>query len=503
MGFEIVSGFLLPAGVWLIVSAGVPLQAQRRLASATLIALALSLLCFVGFGFALMFGGIGAVNPAFAPALNAPVAFAGAQDIWIFAGAAGFLLDITAQPAVLALFVQALPLVLTCAVLLSGALAQRARTLIQIMLILVTCGIALPLAGCWLWAGGWLSALGATDAGRLAVIGLVAGSAGLAWLNATPHRVPAPESELPAAHLPARAVVGVLLVLAGMAGVLVAFDPDAALRQFLNSGIAVATALIVAGAYTAFTTRNADPLSASRAMLAAVFLSSAGAAWLPSWLMALAGAGCGLLATLGFYWVNETRRLQDESAVVTAVLLPSIAGMLIAGVFAGAAPLVASLIAVIAITLLAYAAARLPLWLAQFLKWPVLAAPPQVVQSTIPSQPATQPAAAQPAEAPATLPVEQQPAVLVDLPEGPAAQQIIDAHPATPDGRNTTPAAEKPSPRPRGLLGWLRRSTTTQPSPHQPKKVAYPYRFGGRRMASRPVAGEGSHVDGASSVDAS
>jgi ammonia channel protein AmtB len=489
MRIEMVSGFLLPAGVWLIVSAGMPLQAQRRLASATLIALATSLLTFAAFGFALAFGGIGASVPEFANTLNAPIALRGAQDIWVFAGATGFLLDAAAQASVLALFVQALPLVLVCAVLMAGALAQRARPIAQLIVITVTCGIALPLAGGWLWANGWLHTLGAMDLGQLSVVGLVAGGAGLAWLRATPRREVAHEPQLPEAHLPSRAIAGVLLVLAGMTGVLMASDADVALRQFVNAAIAVAAAIITAGAYTAFTTRNADTLSASRAMLAAVFVCSAGAATLPTGLAALLGVACGLLATLGFYWVNEKRLLHDESALVTSVLAPAAAGMLMAGAFAGAGTLIAQVIALVSIALPAYGLTRLTLWLAGVLRWPVLAAP-IVVADAAPLQAAATivtPASTEAQTAPATGEPTEPHIAIADEPLKETAKETVDAAPQ----------------KRRGLLAWLRREQSTEVSPKQPRKVAYPYRIGGRRMAARPVASETPPVDSASTIDAS
>jgi Amt family ammonium transporter len=473
MLIEMVSGLLLPAGIWLIISAGTPLPAQRRLAAATLFALATALLCFVAFGFALMFGGMGALVPAFSSTLNAPIAVHGAQDTWIFAGASGFLLDAAAQPEVLALFLQALPLVLTCAVLMAGALAQQARPIAQFILIFLTCGIALPLAGCWVWANGWLSVLGAVDAGRLAVIGLVAGGAGLAWLMAIPRRSVAALPQLPETYLPARAIAGVLLSLAGMAGVLATRDTDAALRQFMNTGIAVAAALITAGAYAAFTTRNTDTLSASRAMLAALFMASTSATALPAWTVLLMGAGCGMLATAGYYWVNEKHLLNDESALVTAVLLPAVAGMLIAGVFAGPAVLVSQVIAVCAVGLTAHALTRVVLWLAALARWPVLAAP---------TAPAPSP------DAPVS--VAEPASKTGDVPDEPASVNVPDAPPV---------AAAKP----RGVMAWLRRSEAAGESPKQPRKVAYPYRVGGRRMGSRPMGGDNPPVDSAPSIDAS
>ncbi len=487
MHIEMVSGFLLPAGVWLIVSAGAPLQAQRRLASVTLIALAASLLTFAAFGFALAFGGIGATVPEFASTLNAPIAIRGAQDTWTFAGASGFLLNATSQPGVLALFVQALPLVLTGAVLMAGVLAQRARPIAQLILVVVTCGFALPLAGGWLWANGWLHTLGAHDVGQLAVVGLAAGGAGLAWLRATPRRSLTPAPQLPEALLPARAIAGVLLVLAGMAGVLMAQDAGAALRQFVNTAIAAAVAIITAGAYTAFTTRNADALSASRAMLAAIFMGSAGATLLPIWLMALLGVACGLLATLGFYWANEKRLLNDESAIVTAVLLPAAAGMLVAGAFSDAGALVAQTIAVTAIALLAHAATQLMLWLASALRWSVLAAPITIAENAAEQEITTPPAVV---ATPATA--EAMPALETSAPVRPQAS-------STTEQTETDVATHKP----RGLLAWLRGGQAADAAPKQPRKVAYPYRIGGRRMTARPSVNDATPVDSTSTIDAS
>lgn len=487
---ETVSSLLLPLGMWLILSASAPTHLQRRLAAITMIALGVGTLSFVGFGYALMFG---------APA-------GGAQPAWVFAGTRGFLLQGALDEAGLAQFIGAWPLVTACAILFSGALAARARTIAVAGLVALVAGIAFPIAGCWMWASGWLQALGANanlgdgaiDLGRIAVVALVAGAGAAAWIGALPRRTVRGPGELPEVHFPARAVAGVLCVLiAGIPGGAPGLDAVMAMGHFVNISLAVSAAILTAGAYTLFTTRNADVMTASRAALAAVIIASSGAALMPQWAMLALGLVCGLLATVGYYAVREHLRLADDTGMLSCALAPAAIGMLATGVLGvaaqpGAGQFVAQAAAVSSIAALAWTLVALALTVAARARAPLFL-PEEIVVTTSPVAAAdAATAAAVGTEWTTSLPdlnvtytraQETTAADATDAADGKAVPvQIAAAEPARSEG---------------GILAWLRRSTTTPETPKQPRKTAYPYRVGGRRLATRPLA------PGASSATAS
>lgn len=511
-------GLLLPVGVWLLLSAGTPSQLHRRLAVASLIALAIATLAFVAFGFAFAFGG-----------RELSLGASAAPERWIFVGLSGFFLDGATDVEGLRTFVRFWPLLAAGALLVAGALAQQARTATLVIFTIVVTGIVLPVAMCWMWGGGWLSALGANaglgrgtvDLGHLAAIGVAAGAAGIVWLRSIPRRELAMhEPELPAVHFPVRAVGGVLLILASTLAFAGTFAPDAPelpMGQFVNSSVAVSVAILTAGGYAIFTTRRPDVLSASRAAAAAVLATSSGGALLPMPAVAVLGVACGLLATVGYYAVNEKWRWRDDSAIVTSVFAPAAIGMLATGVFANGAfgvagllsrssgseagQLLAQAIGLGAIALLAAGMSGTALGLMRCarveLRIPSEAA---YSQSPVP-QPALSSvvvASAEFADAAQAMSLtyasvseapDPAPAVSATVEE---ASVVTAAAPAAGGGRM------------RGWLARFRRNDDTPPVPKQPRKVAYPYRVSGRPLAIRPAsAGAGDARDEVSAASRS
>lgn len=511
MQIEVIGGSLLPVGVWLILSAATPPQLHRRLAAASLIAIAVATLTFVVCGYAFMFG-------AALPGAALP-------------NASGFFLDGATTPEGLERFVRYWPLVIACALLIAGTLAPRARTVTHIALLTLISGVLLPVAGRWMWAGGgWPAALrteiswgqGAIDLGHLSVIGLIAGAAGIAWLTTLPRRAITPsEPELPAVQFPVRAVAGVLCVLASTvayagasAGASASASASAsagasapgsavALGQFVNSSIGVSAAILTAGLYTLFTTRRTDVLSASRAAMAAAFAASSGGALLPMGSVIVLGIGCGLLATIGFYAINERLRWHDDSAIVTSAFLPATLGVLATGLFAngafgitglfaaaatdraaGLGQLLAQVIGLGATAALAWAISSAMLGLLRRAGIALCVSTEVDVSTHLPADQLPASVAAATPDYTASLPEVQ---VTYTPPPEPSPASITQ-----PDYQ-TTPADPELSPPNvakghRDWLSWLRRSPAPPATPRQPRKVAYPYRVGGRRLAARPLA---------------
>ncbi|MFN4292974.1 MAG: hypothetical protein ACK4JD_02440 [Thermoflexales bacterium] len=502
-------GGLLPAGLWLLLSAGTPSQLHRRLAITSLMATATATLAFVVFGFALAFGGQELSLGAGAP-----------PERWIFAGWSGFFLDGATNLEGLREFVRFWPLIAAGAVLVAGALAQQARILTLTVFTIVVAGVILPLVMCWMWGGGWLYALGANaglgrgtvDLGHLAATGIAIGAFGVIWLDSLPRRELAlHEPELPAVHFPARAVVGVLLVLAGapaFAGAFAPESPELPMGQFVNSSVAVSIAILTAGGYTIFTTRRPDVLSASRAAAAAVLATSSGGALLPMPVVAALGVICGLLATIGYYAVNERLRWRDDSAIVTSVFAPSAVGLLATGMFANGAfgvagllsqraelaagQLLAQAIGLIAIALFAMGTSKATIELMRRARVSLLIP----IETAYSQPPMPQPALSSVVVASAEFTDAAQAMSLtyasaVEAPDLASADQpamevkpdaIEEAVSETSDGKS------------RGRSARFWRRNEAPPAPKQPRKVAYPYRVGGRPLSIRPPAADGGEA---------
>jgi len=507
MQTEMVGGLLLPVGLWLLLSASTPGQLHRRLAAASLIATAIATLAFIACGFALAFGGrelsLGIGDPS---------------ERWIFLGASGFLLDGATDQEGLSLFVRFWPLFVAGALLVAGVLAQQARIQALAVFTVAVAGFILPVAGCWMWGGGWLSALGTNaglgrgtaDLGHLATVGLVAGTASIAWLYAAPRReLVCRPAELPAVQFPVRAVAGVLLVMASAPSFANAFSPDAstlAMGHFVNGSVAVSVAILATGIYTVFTTQRADVLSASRAALAAVFITSSGGALLPMPIVVALGGICGLLATIGYYAINEKLRWRDDSAIVTAIFAPAAIGLLATGVFANGAfgvagvlsrsaefaagQLLAQLIGLGAIVAFSLGMSGIALRLIRLTRLELII-PTEMVYS---QPPAAQPTLSSVAVAAAEF---TDPAQQVNFTYTPTPETTDDADIArhiSDDGEpveaETVTAASQQ--RARGWFGRFRRSEVPPSQPRQPRKVAYPYRVGGRPLVIHPPSTDGS-----------
>ncbi len=344
-----ITPLLLPLGIWLMMSAATPRNKEGRIAASGLLAFALAACAFFAVGFGLMFGGIGAVLDA--PGLRRFVTyytFPVAGQTWGLLGLRGFLLNDATAPEAFNLFIAYLPLVASSAMLMASLMARRSGFIAQAIVIGVVSGIIFPIAGFWVWGGGWLAKAGlnlnlghgVVDLGGLATTGLIAGVAGAVWLLLSPKRRANVTPDLPANHFPFRALSGGILVLIG-ASSFVAGNPlyggragaiagSYAVNLVLAGGVAAAVAL----AYSFVATRRADTLCAARATLAAVIIVSAGGPLLSVGLAAALGVVAAVLATLGMYLINEVLGWADDNAVVSTAGLAGVVGLLSVGLFA-------------------------------------------------------------------------------------------------------------------------------------------------------------------------
>jgi Amt family ammonium transporter len=351
--------FLVPLGFALVAAGGLPEERAREATLSVLAALGLACLGYVATGFALEFGGVGLTRSA--------AGVSGLEGLiwewsaigetwgagWGMAGLAGWgLMKAAATSGAYALAITSLPWVMTAALIPLLTLRGRIPAWASALLALVMGAVLYPLAGNWIWGGGWLANLGGNlslghgfvdpgGAGLVHVLGAAAAGAGmLVFLRRKPAatRLEDP-TPLPPVHLPLLAVVGALLLLVGLPAWILnnpllhpaALDP---VRLVLNLALAAAMGALVPLLYTWFVTGEADPLMAVRGMAAAsVAIAAAGPFVAPFAALGL-GAAMGLVTPLVIYAVDHLARVDDQAAVLTVHGLAGALGLLAVGLLA-------------------------------------------------------------------------------------------------------------------------------------------------------------------------
>jgi Amt family ammonium transporter len=348
-------GYLIPVGLFLLAWGGMEPQRARRAATVGTLVLALGTLGYfvVGFGFHL--GGAGLMSDQ--PGLEGlRRIFAGEGELaWGMVGLDGFFLaGEAATPEALALFVTYLPMVATAVLLPVLSLYGRAHGWQVAVGGLVVAAVLFPLAACWAWGGGWLANLGLeatlerghgfVDHAGSVVVYLLGGMAALGALVGLGQRLPAGEpgepEEMPPAHFPLLANLGVLLFGLGWLGwsLSVPFHVVNARLSLehiaVNGLLAGASAVLVSQTYCWITVGHADALMSARGAAVGFMAVSAGAPFIPPWAALAVGAIAGLLLPLGVYVIERVVRLPDGTATVASGIVGGLWGGLAVALFA-------------------------------------------------------------------------------------------------------------------------------------------------------------------------
>ncbi len=376
---------LLPLGLLLLIASAMPDKEAPAAAVSLFVAWAAAALAYFVVGFALQFGGIAQVSPnpnlrdlywEWYP-LDQSVDFEMAR-LWGVAALRGFALTGDATtPDALALFLNHLALVGAVAMIPVGVLPSRGRGAMAAAVGLVTGALIYPLAGNWLWGGGWLANLGLSlgmghglvDFGGASVIFLSGGMLALTALIslrslATLANLPPPAEELvlsegseyhltvydeeieapaetvlpvtpmPSAYLPILSVLGAGLMLLGWLGLATGAHAPTALNfsptQTAVSGLLAALgAALTAATYSWFTTHQVNALMLARGAVAGLIIAAAGAPFMPIWMVLLAGLVMGLLLPPFIYLFNQGLRLADETGTVATYGLSALVGLLL------------------------------------------------------------------------------------------------------------------------------------------------------------------------------
>lgn len=349
----------LPLGLLLLLSSAVvPANAPAAVIN-LLVVWAVAALAYFAVGFALNFGGVAQVTPH--PDLAGlywewyPLDQSVAEDVarlWgVFALQGWALSGAASRPGALLLFLSQLSLVGATAMIPASVALQRGRGAAAMLLAVVTGALVYPVAGNWVWGGGWLSNLGASlqlghgfvdfgGAGGVFVAGSMLALAALLGFRPLDEPPAGSPAVMPSAYLPILSVLGGGLLLLGWLGLAAgAHNPTATPvdpAQTAVAGVlaALAAAMTAAG-YSWFTTTEFNPLMTGRGLAAGLVVALAGAPFVPLWSLVLAGLVMGLAVPPLVYLFERKLRLRDGLGTLATYGVSAAISLVWVGLLAG------------------------------------------------------------------------------------------------------------------------------------------------------------------------
>lgn len=377
---------LLPLGLILLISSATPEPEAPATAVNLLVIWAGAVLAYFAVGFAFQFGGIAQVSAQpdlsglyweWYP-LDQSVDVEVARQWGVIALQGWALGQAAATPGALHLFGLHGSLVGVAAMIPAAVLLRRRRSGTALLTGLLIGGIVYPVAGNWLWGGGWLFQLGRSLGWGHGLIDF--GGASLIFLNGSlvalvalllfkpthesttyrtveevvvsvgddssltvynePEFVESPETlpatPMPSAYLPLLGILGAGLMLLGWLGLAAGAHIPTAVAVWpaqaaVNGLLAALSAAFTAAAYSWFTTYTFNPLMTARGLVAGLVVAAAGAPFMPAWLPVGAGLLMGLALPPLIYFCDQKWGLADELGLLATFGLSALTGLLLVG----------------------------------------------------------------------------------------------------------------------------------------------------------------------------
>jgi ammonium transporter, Amt family len=233
----------------------------------------------------------------------------------------------------------------TAATIVSGAMAERTRFTSYLIVSFVITALIYPIAGHWVWGGGWLSQLGFVDFAGSTVVHSVGGWLALMGAIALGPRIGRFAKDGTAIPIPGHSIslafLGVFILWLGWFG----FNPgsqlaisgdnaDAVALVTVNTVIAAAAGGLVAMAVSwMFVAKKPDLGTAMNGVLAGLVAITAPCAFVtPVWAVVIGAVG-GVVVVYGVILL-EKLKIDDPVGAVPVHLMNGAWGTLAVGIFA-------------------------------------------------------------------------------------------------------------------------------------------------------------------------
>ncbi len=308
----------------------------------------IAVVAFYFVGFALMFGGVGALKTlGGAPILTHEVTVAG----WGLLGAKGFALSGPAyDTSIFLFFLFQVVFMDTAATIPTGAMAERWKFSAFAIYGLFMGAILYPVFGNWVWGGGWLSQLGVkaglgngfVDFAGSSVVHAVGGLTGLMGILVIGPRFGKFSKDgrpraIPGHNIPL-AIVGTIILVFGWFG----FNAGSTLSGGDFRLAVVATNTLLASCFGAVAamlymwkkTGYPDPSMSANGCLAGLVAITAPCAFVPSWAAAIIGTVAGVWVCVAVFLLERRFKIDDPVGAVAVHGMNGLWGVLALGIFA-------------------------------------------------------------------------------------------------------------------------------------------------------------------------
>ncbi len=303
----------------------------------------IGMMAFWAVGFALMFGGVGAIaSLGIGPEwLNKSLSLTVDGHKYGFVGLKGFFLHGLWNTPVMTFFFFQMVFAATANTICSGTLAERWRIQAFSLSSVFVAGVIYPLYGSWVWGGGWLSSLGYLDFAGSSVVHLVGGIIAFAGAMAVgprkgkfdergrPHAIPG--------HNLAYVFLGTFVLAIGWFG----FNAGSSLRAGADMGLVVVNTAMASAAgsilglmVSAWKFGKPDPTFACNGMLAGLVGVTAGCAYVEPWAAVVIGSVSGTLVVYSALFIEEKLKIDDPVGAISVHGVNGAWGIVAVGLFA-------------------------------------------------------------------------------------------------------------------------------------------------------------------------
>lgn len=309
----------------------------------------------IGFwimGYALMFGGVGALGTlGGTPLMDSEFSITLFGKTFGLFGYKGFFLGSgTYDVAIFAMFLFQMVFMDTAATIPTGAMAERWKFLPFVIFGFFISMVTYPIFGNWVWGGGWLSQLGvnfglghgSVDFAGSSVVHLVGGVTALAGAIVLGPRIgkynkDGTANPIPGHHLP-MALLGTFILAFGWFG----FNAGSSLAgtdlriavAAVNTMLASASGALVAMIYMWKRYGKPDPSMMANGMLAGMVAITAPCAFVNASSAFIIGGIAGYLVCISVFFIEQKLRVDDPVGAISVHGVCGAFGVFSVGLFA-------------------------------------------------------------------------------------------------------------------------------------------------------------------------